>query len=76
MPTSKRFATRMHRGYTGEAAYEAELDAYYGAVNNAPVVITFQGDTEEEAEAAFKRSVDESLLAYEEHGLEPAKPEG
>lgn len=71
MPGPLRFA---HRGYTGTAEYEPDDAVFFGTADTGRDTVTFEGETIEEAEAAFRESMDVYLSWCEERGEEPAPP--
>ena len=63
-----------HKGYTGEAWGDPDADVIRGRVIGLKDVITFQGETVEEARAEFVESVDDYLACCAERGEKPEKP--
>lgn len=63
-----------HRGYVGRVEYDDEARLFHGEVLDLRDVVTFQGTSVEELEAAFRDSVDDYLEFCEERGEEPDKP--
>lgn len=62
-----------YKKYLGEVIYDAEAKIFYGEVLGLKDVITFQGTSVKELEAAFKESVDDYLTWCEERGEEPER---
>ena len=63
-----------YKGYRGKMEWEPEANSFYGTVETTRDIITFMGDTEEEAEQEFRNSLDVYLEWCEERGEEPAPP--
>jgi predicted HicB family RNase H-like nuclease len=63
-----------HRGYTGHVEFDGEAGLFHGEVLDTRDVITFQGRSVEEIEAAFRESVDDYLEFCQERGEEPDRP--
>jgi predicted HicB family RNase H-like nuclease len=63
-----------YKGYTGSGAYEPDDLVFFGTVDNITDIVTFQGDTVEELETAFRDSVDVYLEMCAEDGVEPQRP--
>ncbi|RUR72623.1 antitoxin HicB [Chlorogloeopsis fritschii PCC 6912] len=63
-----------YKGYTGQLEIDTEENILCGRVIDIKDVITFQGETVEEARQAFEDSVDDYLEWCEESGEEPNKP--
>jgi predicted HicB family RNase H-like nuclease len=63
-----------HKGYTGVMSVDAEAGVIRGKVVDLKDTITFQGKTVEEAQAAFRDSVDDYLEFCRELGEAPEKP--
>ena len=63
-----------YKGYIGHVSYDDESKIFHGEVINIRDVITFQGTSVEELEAAFKDSVNDYLEWCEELGEKPEKP--
>ncbi len=56
-----------YKGYFGEVTYDDEARIFHGEVMGLKDVITFQGTTVQELEAAFKDSVDDYLAWCKQH---------
>ena len=63
-----------YREYVGHAEFDDEAGIFHGEVINTRDVVTFQGQTVAELEAAFRESVDDYLAFCAERGEEPDKP--
>lgn len=63
-----------YKGYTGQVEVDAEADILFGTVLDINDVITFQGQTVEEARQEFQNSVDFYLEFCQELGEEPERP--
>lgn len=62
-----------YKGYVGKCEFHADDGVFYGEVIGIRDVVTFQGANEEEAEKAFRDSVDDYLAFCKEQGKEPEK---
>ena len=62
-----------YKGYIGQVNYDDEAKLFHGQVIGLKDVITFQGTTVEEINAAFKDSVEDYLAWCEERGEIPEK---
>jgi predicted HicB family RNase H-like nuclease len=63
-----------YKGYMGAVEYDAEAKLFHGDVLNTRDVITFQGTTVDEIEAAFRESIDDYLDWCRKDGVEPERP--
>jgi predicted HicB family RNase H-like nuclease len=63
-----------YRGYTAELVIDLEARVLHGRVLGLRDVVTFQGDTVEEAERAFRESVDDYLAFCAARGEKPDRP--
>jgi len=63
-----------YKGYIGIVEVDDEANVLHGEVVNIRDVVTFQGETVEEARDAFRDSVDDYLAFCEERGEEPDQP--
>ena len=63
-----------YKGYTAHVEYDEAARLFHGQVMNTRDVITFQGTSVEELEAALRGSVDDYLSWCEEEGATPEKP--
>ena len=62
-----------YKGYAGKVEYDDKAKLFHGEVIGLKDVITFQGTTVGEIEAAFKESVDDYLEWCKELGEPPEK---
>lgn len=62
-----------YKGYFGEVTYDDEARIFHGEVIGLKDVITFQGTTVQELEAAFKDSIDDYLAWCKQRGEAPEK---
>ena len=60
-----------YRGYIGQVEYDDEHHIFAGSDINTRGVITFQGETVQEFEKAFRDSVDDYLAWCREDGIGP-----
>ncbi len=63
-----------YKGYTGHVEFDDEAGLFHGEVLDTRDVITFQGQSVDEIETAFRESVDDYLAFCSERGEEPDKP--
>lgn len=63
-----------HKGYRGQVEFDAEAKIFHGEVVGTRDVVSFQGTSVEELEAAFRDSVEDYLEFCAERGEEPDKP--
>lgn len=63
-----------HKGYTGRAEYDDKSGLLHGEVLDLKDVVTFQGRSVNDLEAAFRDSVDDYLEFCAERGEQPDKP--
>ncbi len=63
-----------HRGYSGRIERERETGQFHGEVLGTHGLITFQGQTAEDAEAAFRDAIDDYLAFWAERGEVPEEP--
>lgn len=63
-----------YKGYTAHVEIDPDANILCGRVLDIKDVITFKGETVEEARQAFQDSVDDYLEWCEELGEEPDKP--
>jgi predicted HicB family RNase H-like nuclease len=63
-----------YKGYTGHVEFDDEAGLFHGEVLDTRDVITFQGRSVDEIEAAFRDSVDDYLAFCAERGEKPDKP--
>ena len=53
-----------YKGYTGRVEFDDEAKIFHGDVVDTRDVITFQGETVDELEKAFRGSIDDYLEFY------------
>lgn len=63
-----------YKGYIGDVTFDSQAHLFHGEVINTRDVITFQGTSVDELEAAFHDSVDDYLQWCSEEGVSPEKP--
>lgn len=63
-----------YKGYTGKAELDEDSDILHGRVQNIESIVTFEGDSIEEINQAFRDSVDDYLQWCEELGQAPEEP--
>ncbi len=63
-----------YKGYYAKTSIDEDAKLIHGELNGLRSVITFQGRSVEEAEAAFHDSVDDYLDWCATRGKEPEKP--
>ncbi len=63
-----------YKGYYGQVAYDDEAKIFHGELVGIRAVITFQGTTVGEIEAAFKDSIDDYLEWCKKRRKLPEKP--
>jgi predicted HicB family RNase H-like nuclease len=63
-----------YKGYTGSVEYDPDDRIFHGSVDDITDIVTFQGDSVEELETAFRGSVDVYLEMCAEDGVEPQRP--
>ncbi len=63
-----------YKNYRGTVEYIEDARIFHGEVLGTRDVITFQGTTPDEIEAAFRDSIDDYLEFCKERGEEPDKP--
>lgn len=63
-----------YKGYTGSVEYDPDDRIFHGSVDNITDIVTFQGDSVDELEKAFRDSVDEYLEFCAEDGVEAQRP--
>ncbi len=62
-----------YKGYLGHVVYDNDARIFHGEVLGLKDIITFQGETVQELEQAFKNSVNDYLEWCQERGEEPEK---
>jgi predicted HicB family RNase H-like nuclease len=63
-----------YKGYIGEVTFDSDAHIFHGEIINTRDVITFQGKTVDELEAAFQESIEDYLKWCKEDGVSPEKP--
>jgi predicted HicB family RNase H-like nuclease len=63
-----------YKGYTGHVEFDDEGGLFHGEVLDTRDVITFQGRSVDEIEAAFRESIEDYLAFCAERGERPDKP--
>jgi predicted HicB family RNase H-like nuclease len=66
--------TLEYKGYVGLVEFDGEASIFHGEVVGIRDVITFQGESVQELQQAFRASVDDYLAYCAERGEEPNKP--
>ena len=63
-----------YKGYTASVEYEPDDRVFHGRVNDISDVVTFEGTSVDELEAAFRNGVDQYVAFCEERGRVPQRP--
>lgn len=63
-----------YQGYMGKVEFDDEARLFHGEVLNTRDVITFQGQSVDELEAAFRESIDDYLAFCKARGETPERP--
>lgn len=63
-----------YKGYFAELSLDIDDDIIVGRVINTADIISFHGDTIEEAKLAFHDVLDTYVESCEQEGIEPARP--
>lgn len=63
-----------YNGYQGRVEFEVKACLFHGTVTNIRDVVTFQGRTVQEAETAFRESVEDYIAFCKERGESPELP--
>jgi predicted HicB family RNase H-like nuclease len=63
-----------YKGYIGNVEFDPDKKIFHGEIINTRDVITFQGQSVEELESAFRDSIDDYLDWCKEEGVNPEKP--
>lgn len=61
-----------YKGYVGRVAYSPEDAIWYGKLDGIPDLVTYEADSLEHAEAAFRSAVDDYLAFCADLGTPPA----
>ena len=65
-----------HKGYYGSVEYCTEDDIFYGKAVNVRGLISYEGENLIALKLDFEYAIDDYLLACEQLGKEPMKPNG
>jgi predicted HicB family RNase H-like nuclease len=63
-----------YKGYSATIAYEPDDRVFHGRVNDISDVVSFEGTSVDELEAAFRNAVDEYVAFCEERGRVAQRP--
>jgi predicted HicB family RNase H-like nuclease len=63
-----------YKGYTATVEYEPDDRVFHGRVNDIADVVTFEGTSVDELEAAFHNAVEQYVAFCEEQGRTPQRP--
>lgn len=63
-----------YKGYSGRVEYDPEAHIFHGEVIDTRDAITFQGETVDEIETAFRESIEDYLDFCDQRGEAPDKP--
>jgi len=63
-----------YKGYTGKAEFDEDSNVLHGRVQNIESIVTFEGNSIEEINQAFRDSVDDYLQWCQELGQAPEQP--
>lgn len=63
-----------YKGYTGTVDYSPEDKVFFGKIDGIKATVTYEGNSPDSLEAAFKESVDDYLDLCEQEEIEPEKP--
>ena len=63
-----------YKGFSGRVEYDESASVFHGEVLDTRDVITFEGTTVDDLEAAFRESVDDYLDFCRQRGESPDKP--
>ncbi|MDR3502275.1 MAG: type II toxin-antitoxin system HicB family antitoxin [Legionella sp.] len=63
-----------YKGYYGSIEFDADDLLLYGKLEFINSLISYEGETTIQIDAAFKEAVDDYLLTCKERGVEPEKP--
>lgn len=61
-----------YKGYVSRVAYSPEDAIWYGKLDGIPDLVTYEADSPEDAEAAFRSAVDDYLAFCADRGKPPA----
>jgi len=62
-----------YNDYLGTVQYSAEDEVFYGKLEGINDLVTFEGESVSELQAAFRQAVDEYVMICQETGKEPEK---
>lgn len=63
-----------YKGYYGSIDFEPEDLIFYGKLEFINALVSFEGETAKEIDAAFKEAVDDYLESCIARGIQPEKP--
>lgn len=63
-----------YKGYTADAVYDSDSQTYSGVVLNISDTVHFEAETIEQAEVAFRESIDDYIALCESEGAAPNTP--
>ena len=63
-----------YRGYRGTINFSAELQCFYGKIDDISLLVCYEGDTRTTLQEAFERAVDDYLLNCARMGRSPERP--
>jgi predicted HicB family RNase H-like nuclease len=63
-----------YRGYRGTINFSAELQCFYGKIEDISLLVCYEGDTRTTLQDAFERAVDDYLLNCARMGRSPERP--
>ena len=63
-----------YKGYTATVEFDPDDRVFHGRVNDISDVVTFEGTSVDELEAAFHNSVEQYVAFCEEQGRTPQRP--
>lgn len=63
-----------YRGYRGTINFSAELQCFYGKIDDISLLVCYEGDTRTTLQEAFEQAVDDYLLNCARMGRSPERP--
>lgn len=63
-----------YKGYYGSIEFEPDDRILYGKLEFIPSLISYEGESAKEIQAAFEEAVDDYLNTCKERGIKPEKP--
>lgn len=63
-----------YKGYTADAVYDSDSQTYSGVILNISDTVHFEAKTQDQAEAAFRESIDDYIAFCESEGTTPNPP--